>query len=96
MLDIPYYISNKFIYDDLKINIVRLEISKFRGNYTTRLSQHPNILATGLLDPTCVRFSRLKRINTLDLTQILNPEKSPYMVLGINGLLASSNSRLQY
>lgn len=68
MLGIPYYISNKIIYDDLKINAIRIEIAKYSKNYKTCLIQHPNVLASDLLNSMNIHFRRLKRSNTLDLT----------------------------
>ena len=42
MLDIPYYVSNKYIHEDLKINTVKQEIAKHSESYQTRLSTHVN------------------------------------------------------
>lgn len=67
MFNIPWYISNKYIYQDLKLPLVKHEISKFSENYQTRLSDHPNYLAVNLLDNTLSEFHRLKRQNILDL-----------------------------
>ncbi|KMQ86692.1 hypothetical protein RF55_14266 [Lasius niger] len=68
MLGIPYHISNKIIYDNLKINAIRIEIAKYSKNYKTRFIQHPKVLASDLLNPMNIHFRRLKRSNTLDLT----------------------------
>lgn len=66
ILNIPQYISNKFIYRDLKIETVGDEIMKLSKNYQERLYYHPNHLALNLLDNGNV-VNRLKRMNTLDL-----------------------------
>jgi hypothetical protein len=66
ILNIPWYISNRYIYQDLKLNTVKQEIVQFSERYQQRLENHPNYLAVNLLDNSLNNFQRLRRYNILD------------------------------
>jgi hypothetical protein len=66
ILNIPWYISNKYIYLDIKISTVKQEIRQRSTSYQNRLSVHPNYSAVNLLDNTLNNFVRLRRYNVLD------------------------------
>ena len=57
--------SLEAIHGDLKIPIVKEEISKFRNRYNIRVNNHQNPLVTQLLD-TMDQIRRLKRQYPLD------------------------------
>ena len=61
MLDIPFYVSNKYIHTDLNINTVKQEIAKHSEKYQTRISTHVNELAFKLQGSGSVSHKRLKR-----------------------------------
>lgn len=61
VLNIPQFISNKYIYADLKIKTVKQEVASFGKNYQIRLIHHPSALATRLGGDGSVVFERLKR-----------------------------------
>ncbi|GBP18155.1 Probable RNA-directed DNA polymerase from transposon BS [Eumeta japonica] len=61
MLDIPYYMSNKYIHQDLRMNTVKQEIAKHSKNYQMRISTHVNELALNLTGAGSVSHFRLKR-----------------------------------
>ncbi|GBP26472.1 RNA-directed DNA polymerase from mobile element jockey [Eumeta japonica] len=61
MLDIPYYVSNKYIHQDLRMNTVKQEIAKHSKNYQMRISTHVNELALNLTGAGSVSHFRLKR-----------------------------------
>ncbi|GBP81063.1 Probable RNA-directed DNA polymerase from transposon BS [Eumeta japonica] len=61
MLDIPYYVSNKYIHQDLRMNTVKQEIAKHSKNYQMRISTHVNGLALNLTGAGSVSHFRLKR-----------------------------------
>lgn len=62
----PWYVSNKSIHKDLKMNTIREEINLYSTRYLERLSNHPNLLAISLLDDSN-EVRRLKRLHILDL-----------------------------
>ena len=61
----PWYIRNKNLYSDLKMDTVDETIKAYSARYKKRLQEHPNELARNLLlQPG---FNRLKRTDALDL-----------------------------
>lgn len=67
MLDIPHYISNKYILNDLKINSVRKEINIISERCKKKLQDHQNTLASTLLTSDKFKYRRLKRQSILIL-----------------------------
>lgn len=61
IFNIPFYISNKIIYLDLKVPTVKQEITKYSNNYQKRLSKHKNELALRLSGDQSLQYKRLKR-----------------------------------
>lgn len=61
IFNIPFYISNKIIYHDLKLPTVKQEIAKYSIAYQKRLSQHKNELAHRLSGDQGLQYKRLKR-----------------------------------
>lgn len=61
----PWYIRNRNIHSDLKMDTVDETIKIYSARYKTRLQMHPNELARNILLQT--RYSRLKRTDPLDL-----------------------------
>lgn len=66
-LHIPWYVKNTYILQDLQLDTVKQEISRYSLQYERRLNNHPNCLALNLLDNTDTSFIRLRRYNVLDL-----------------------------
>lgn len=64
--DVPWFITNKAIRNDLSMSTVRDEIRAASERYLQRLSDHINPLAISLLDST-TETRRLKRNHVLDL-----------------------------
>ena len=63
---VPWYVSNDVIHNDLQISTVKEEIKSFSTKYHLRLECHPNVLATNLLDIT-EQTRRLRRFKPSDL-----------------------------
>lgn len=61
MFNLPWYLSNSFIYSHLKLKTVKGEISYFSENYLEKLHEHKHLLAINLLDNSLTEYSRLKR-----------------------------------
>ena len=61
IFNIPPYISNKIIYQDLKIPTVKQEITHYSNKYQKRLSKHQNDLALKLSGDGGLQFKRLRR-----------------------------------
>lgn len=66
--NIPYYVSNKYIYYDLNIKNIKDEITRFSKKYQNLLKKHSNHLAFNLLDNGAVNLKRLDGHNLLDLS----------------------------
>lgn len=64
----PWYISNATLHNDLRIATVRNTAKNHSISYEARIEQHPNQLATQLLDRNRVA-RRLKKYKPLDLRQ---------------------------
>lgn len=62
----PWYVSNQTLHRDLKIPLVKEEISKYAKRHINRLNFHPNELALNLLNNED-EVRRLKRRKPLDL-----------------------------
>ncbi|GAB0100932.1 hypothetical protein DMENIID0001_170350 [Sergentomyia squamirostris] len=62
----PWYVRNEVIHRDLQINTVSEEIRKASLRYKDRIKEHPNKLATRLLDKPSYR--RLKRTDPRGLS----------------------------
>lgn len=69
MFNIPRHISNKYMYQDLKINTVKQEIMAFGTKYQSRLAQHSNELASKLEGEGSLQFRRLKRHSVTGLNK---------------------------
>ncbi|GAB0089479.1 hypothetical protein DMENIID0001_040240 [Sergentomyia squamirostris] len=54
----PWYVRNEVIHRDLQINTVSEEIRKASLRYKDRIKEHPNKLATRLLDKPSYRHKR--------------------------------------
>jgi hypothetical protein len=65
IVNFPWYISNKVLHTDLKVPIIREDITKFRVKYRDKITTHPNEHASTLLDEEEPR--RLKRSKPTDL-----------------------------
>lgn len=63
--DAPYYVPNEVLHRDLQINTIKDEIMKSSARYQLRLSNHPNRLATEIMNQQ--HYRRLKRADPLDL-----------------------------
>ena len=51
IINAPWYVSNAVIRNDLLIPTVKEEIVNYSKQYRSRLSMHPNDLATNLMNP---------------------------------------------
>lgn len=69
MLNIPFYIANKYIYEDLQLKTIREEIAEYSKKYQRRLQLHPNELAANLTGDGSVQHIRLRRHDMPSLTQ---------------------------
>lgn len=69
MLNIPLYVSNKYIQQDLEINTVKQELTKHSKIYQKRISIHANELASKLEGTGSVTHSRLKRFSVPTLNE---------------------------
>jgi hypothetical protein len=65
IVDVPWYVSNFVIRNDLQIPTVKEEISRFSFHYNVRISVHPNELIASLTEPPIQR--RLRRYWPHDL-----------------------------
>ncbi|KAJ8710369.1 hypothetical protein PYW07_009735 [Mythimna separata] len=72
MLNIPYYIGNKYIYTDLGLNTVKQEISHYSKNYQDRLRTHRNLLASRLKGEGSVTHTQLRKHSVSSLTSRFN------------------------
>ena len=61
----PWYVKNKNIHNDLKIDTINEEINKCSTRYSDKLRNHPNNLASELLNRNYIK--RLKRSDTHDI-----------------------------
>lgn len=66
IINAPWYVSNKTIHTDLEMDLISKVIQQFSGKYQTRLKNHPNQLARGLMN-RLGETSRLKRPRPQDL-----------------------------
>lgn len=66
LLNILWYISNRFLYHELHVPTVRDEIQTYSKRYQERLAKHPNALASDLITQGQKHFC-IKRPNILDL-----------------------------
>jgi hypothetical protein len=64
--NVPWYISNKVLYADLKAPIIREEITKCTVKYGDKITTDPNELSSTLLEEEEPR--RLKRFKPIYLT----------------------------
>ena len=71
LLNAPWYVTNEAIHRDLKIPIVKAEITKYSNRYSKRVSKHRNPLITKLLN-TSDHIRRLKKHYLLDLSTRFN------------------------
>ena len=62
----PWYVRNDNLHKDLNVSTVAEEITNFCHRYQTRLENHPNLLANGILDKYRENMRRLKRKHPLD------------------------------
>lgn len=60
ILNVPWYIINKTIHEDISISYIQEEITRFSNNYFKKLSGHPNNEVNLLNDPPTQR-KRLKK-----------------------------------
>lgn len=67
IVNAPWYVPNAIIERDLKVPSIKEEISKCSKKYKERLSAHPNVLASDLLN-TEGEVRRLKRFKPTDLS----------------------------
>ena len=67
----PGIVINEAIHRDLKIPIVKAEITKYSNRYSKRVSKHRNPLITKLLN-TSDHIRRLKKHYLLDLSTRFN------------------------
>jgi hypothetical protein len=58
IVDAPWYVSNSVIRNDLQIQTVKGEISRFSSHYNVRISVHPNELIATLTEPPIQRLLR--------------------------------------
>ena len=64
IVNAPWFVPNELIQKDLQIPSVKEEISSFHNRYKDRLTNHPNILATNILQET-LKTTRLKKYKTI-------------------------------
>jgi hypothetical protein len=62
----PWYIYNKVLHADLKVPIIREEITKFSVKYRDKITTHTNEIASTLLEEEELR--RLKKFKPTVLT----------------------------
>lgn len=67
MVNAEWYVNNRIIHNDLKIPWIKDVIKDFCSRYETRISDHPSVLVTDLLNRVNVT-RRLKRTKFSDLT----------------------------
>lgn len=70
IVNAPWYVTNSTIEKDLQVRSIRSEIIKCSESYRDRVTSHPNIFASELLNPDEVR--RLKRFKPNDLVMRFN------------------------
>lgn len=66
ILNMPWYINNNMIHNDLQIKTIKEEITESSKRYINKLYSHTNPLAVNLLDNS-EDINRLKKYNILDL-----------------------------
>jgi hypothetical protein len=59
IVNAPWYVPNAVIRKDLRIPLVKEEISRFSSHYDVRISVHPNELIASLIEPLI--HKRLRR-----------------------------------
>jgi hypothetical protein len=65
IVDVPWYVPNSVIRNDLQVPTVKEEISRFSSHYNVRIIVHPNELIASLTEPPIQR--RLRRYWPHDL-----------------------------
>jgi hypothetical protein len=58
IVDVPWYVSNSIIRNDLRIPTVKEEISRFSSHYNVRITVHPNDLIASPTEPPIQRRLR--------------------------------------
>lgn len=67
IVDAPYYVSNKVIQHDIRMESIREVIHQYSASYSERVLVHPNVLVNQLNVPAAGEVRRLKRLIPSDL-----------------------------
>jgi hypothetical protein len=59
IVNVPCFISKKFLHIDLKVPTIREEITKFSLKYRDKITTHPNEHASTLLDDELPRILKI-------------------------------------